>query len=221
MKDERLIKARNTSLESKKPVIIKSIDIKDTRGDILLTDISQIPLFNSNGDFQGFLMVIEDVSETVIAQAELRRKNEELERIDSKFKEMNNRLQIANKGQIAVDDNLIKLREEKLKELEHINTLVENKQRELESLGGSINLKTEELDGVSIKLQENKSNLEMIENELVKKTELESIIPPQEGLTNNWKEKFELFDEIDKFLGINDDTLKTKKIDHGTEIEKD
>jgi hypothetical protein len=156
-----------------------------------------MPIFNNNGEFQGILMVIKDVTDMVIVQSELRKKDEELGRLDSKLKE------------------------EKLKELEHIDNLVEKKQRELESLSGSIALKTEELDGVSIKLQENKSALELTENKLAKKVELESATPSQEGFTENWNEKLKLYDEIDKFLGINDDSLKTKKIDHEIDIQED
>lgn len=84
------------------------------------------------------------------------------------------------------------------------------------------NLLLDEIDDIKIKLQDNRSALEMVENELSRrKAELEIVTPPQQDIGEPWKEKLSTDEEIDKFLGDSNDNLKTKKLDFQAEIDQD
>jgi len=206
--------------KDKMPVTIKSISVKDKQGDIHLTNISHIPMFDNSGEFQGSMMILEDISDTGEIQAELKRKDEDLEKLESRFKDVYNKLQIANRGQITIDQRFMKLSEDKQREMENIGKLLENKKRELDLVNDSIASKTGELGNISVKIEEGKSALQMVESELTKrKTELESATPStSEALSKALKEKLKIYDEIDKSLGITDDNaIKTKKIEHEKE----
>ncbi len=72
-------------------------------------------MFDDKGEFKGSIMVIEDISNVEELQAELRRKEEDFERLECKFRDVHNKLQITKFGQLSVDQNFMKLNEEKQK----------------------------------------------------------------------------------------------------------
>jgi hypothetical protein len=169
---------------------------------------------SENGEFLGALMVLDDISDTKEISAELKRKQEDLEKLDSKFKDIHTKLKIADKGKISVEGQIPKFTLEQQKKMKHIGNILEEKQKELMSISKAISSKHDELGSVTKKLEEEKSSLEMVENELSKK-KLELQTPPltEEELGKTVKEKLKLFGEIDKSLSIvEDDNLKTKKI---------
>jgi len=219
IKKERILEAMKKFEHDKKPLSVKSISIRDKRGDVHLTNLLHTPMIDNKGEFQGAIILLEDVSDTEEMQAEIRRREEEFETLDSKFKDVYTKLQIANKEKLAVDEHFKLLGDEKQKEKENLSNSLEKKQKELESLNISIESRSKELDIVTIKLGETKSYLQTVENDIArKKTELEHIHPSEEALSKAWREKLKIYDEIDKSLGITSgDILKTKKIEHKTE----
>jgi len=223
MKKERILEGIRQFEKDKKPVAVKSISIKNKKGDVRLTNVSHVPMHNQNGEFLGAIMTLDDISDTEGIQAELKRKQEELEKLDSKFKDVNTKLKIANTGKILVDGQIQKANEEKQREIEHIGSLLEKKQRELESISSSITSKTDELESITKKLEEDKSALQTVENELARRrAELENPPLTEEELGKTVKEKIKIFDEIDKSLGIDEqESLKTKKISGESDIEGD
>jgi PAS domain S-box-containing protein len=116
MKKERISNGILQSEREKKPLSIQSVSIKNNKGDIRLTNISHIPMIGSKGDLQGAIMILDDVTDTEEIKADLKIKEEDLGRLDSKLKNANNKLQISNKGKIAFDEHFSKLKEEKQKE---------------------------------------------------------------------------------------------------------
>ena len=62
----------------------------------------------------------------------------------------------------------------------------------------------------------------MVENELARrKAQLGSFIPTQETQINPLKDKIQTNEEIDEFIGVTNDSLKTKKLDFETDINED
>ena len=214
MKKERILEGISKFEKDKKPISVKSISIKNKQGGIYLTNISHVPMHDQNGEYLGAIMVLDDISETKEISAELKRKQEDLEKLDSKFKDVYTRLKIVDKGKIIVEGQIPKVNDEHQREIKHIGNLLEEKQKELESICKSISSKNDELGSITKKLEEDKSTLKMVENELVRrKLEIETPQLNEEELGKAVKEKLKLFDEIDKSLSIVDeDNLKTKKI---------
>lgn len=97
------------------------------------------------------------------------------------------------------------------------NQMIENQHKFTEK-----NFLLNELDDIKIKLRDNRSALEMVENELSRrKAELETVTPPQKEIDEPWEEKLSTDEEIDKFLGNSNENLKTKKLDFEAEIDQD
>jgi PAS domain S-box-containing protein len=215
MKKERILEGVRQFAQDKKPVEIKSISVKNQHGNIYLTNISHVPMNDKNGEYKGAIMVLDDISETEEINSELKRKQEEFEKLDSRFKEVNTKLKIAVDGQIPRVD------EEKQREVEHIGSLIENKKKEFETICNSIASKNTELENISKILDENKSILKTLEKDLaIKRDTPESPPLSEENISKTVTEKLNLINEIDKTLGLtDDDSLRTKKIaeEFGTE----
>jgi PAS domain S-box-containing protein len=65
MKNEKISDAASRSQRDRKPITVRSVSIEGRNGNRFLTDVSQIPLIDSDGEFQGALMVINDVSGSI------------------------------------------------------------------------------------------------------------------------------------------------------------
>ena len=64
---------------TEKQVKTKSIAVTDRKGNVKLTDVSQMPIVDTNGNVQGTIMVLDDKSEIAGMKAEMERKDEEIE----------------------------------------------------------------------------------------------------------------------------------------------
>jgi PAS domain S-box-containing protein len=212
MGKERLREGLRQCQKEKKSVTVKSISIKNQRGDVSLTDISHMPVLDSHGESQGAVMVINDVSEIAKIQAELEQKQQDLKNLDNRFQEVYTKLKLTNRDKAANSDDLMKIKTDiqmENRDKEHMDNILNEKKRELESLSKSIELKTSEFDSINTKLQEDRSVLNLIGTEVEKKQKEIEI----DGTTSEtWKEKLKIYDEIGKCLDVSDDKLKTKKI---------
>ena len=93
----------------KQPLSVNSITIKNKQGDVFLTDISQFPMFNKEGKFQGSIMVIDDISESQEVISELKQKNEDLERLQNKFRDVHTKLKLIEKDKHTItEDKIVK-----------------------------------------------------------------------------------------------------------------
>ena len=223
MKKERILEKMKQFKRDRQPIKVRSISVRNKKGDIRLTDFSQTPLLDNNGDFHGSIMMLDDVSEREGIQAELQRKHEDLQKLDSKFQDVYTRLKLVNEDKLAADEHLLKVGKDKQRELRHVANLLEEKQQELEGLNNSISLKNGELEDISTKIEESRSNLQMVETELARrKTELETTPLSDDELSKTWKEKLKIYDEIDKSLSPTDEEpLKTKKIPNNKDTESE
>jgi len=213
IKKERILEKIKEFEKNKAPVTIKSISVKNKKGDIILTNISQTPLFDSNGEFQGAIMRLDDVSDTEGTQAELRRKQDDFEKLDRKFQDVYTKLKLVTQEKSAYDEHLSRLGDDKNREIGNLSGALKEKQRELESINNTIMNKSGELTNLNKALEENKSNLSFVESEISKKRqELGSFIEPKD-VSKALKDKLRLIDEIDKSIGLpEEETLKTKKM---------
>jgi len=218
MKKERIIDKIKEFNKNKNPVTVRSISVKDKNGEVLLTNISQTPLFDSNGGFQGSILRLDDVSDTEGIHAELKRKQDDFEKLDRKFQDVYTKLKLVSQEKSAYDEHLSRLGNDKNREIGNLSRVLEEKQRELESINDSIINKSDELNNLNKSLEENKSNLSFVESELTRKQqELET--DPKE-VSKILKDKLKLIGEIDKSIGIPEqETLKTKKMLDETEEE--
>jgi PAS domain S-box-containing protein len=211
MEKERLREGIQHCRGEKKPVIVKSVSLKNQQGTRFLTDISQIPLLDSTGALQGMLMVIDDISDVAEVQARCERQQEDMKTLEGRFQETFRNLKAADMEKNAMNTELMKLRSELelgTKTKGTIDTMIGDKQKELDAMNQSISSKMNELNIVTIKLEGIKSVLEMLETERQKKNlERPPAIP-----SDAWKERLKIYDEIDKSLNVADDGLKTKKL---------
>jgi chromosome segregation ATPase len=218
MKKERVLEEMKKFKKNKGPVSVKSISIKNNKGDVFLTNISHMPLVDNNGGFQGSLMIINDVSENAKIHAELQQKRQELANLDSKFQDIQSKFKLANHGKMAQDQDLMNVKiqlEAGTKEMNHVNSLLRDKQRQIDALSKSIEIKTNELNGISVKLQEGRSALDMLDSKIVKRqNELNIDRDSPETPGGVWKESsFKMYEEIDKKFGTGEEAIKTKKLE--------
>jgi len=165
-------------------------------------------------------MRLDDVSDTEGIQAELRRKQEDFEKLDSKFHDVYTKLKLVTQEKSSYDAHLSRLGKDKNREIGNLSRALEEKQRELESVNNTILNKSGELDNLNKALEENKSNLIFIESEISqKRQELDSFNEPKE-VSKAFKDKLKLIDEIDRSIGqTEEETLKTKKMLDNSEDE--
>jgi chromosome segregation ATPase len=183
----------------------------------MLTDLSYMPVIDSNEKVQGVITVINDVSKVAELQAELERRQKEFEGLNDKFQEVYTQLKLADRAKIAETDDLVQIKndmEQRSQEMQHIDSILEKKKRELESLSISIESKTGELSNINKELEENRSALGSAQTELEKKQkEIEINEKIMEIPDKPLGGKLILTDEINKTLNVVDGELKTKKIE--------
>ena len=195
MERERLREGLEQCKKDKKAVTVKSVSIKNQNGDRFLTNVSQIPLIDGNGEFQGVMMVIDDVTNIVGMQAEIERKQEEMKDLDRRFKETFTRLKLADMAKngaskIAPGPEL----DNRIKELDHTD-----RQKMVR-----------ELINESIKLGGDKAIVGELQSGTKEELGLEE--RSEEGEESTWKEKLRIYDKIDECLDATEDNIKTKKL---------
>ena len=156
-------------------------------------------MYDHNGEFQGAMMVLEDVGEKEEITAELKRTKNDFDKLDMKFHDVHTKLKLVNTEISAYDTQIDRISEEKNREIGNISKILDDKQRELENINKNLEEKQESLNFVEQMLAGKQKELEF---------DTES-----KGSSQVWKEKLKLYDEIDKSLGISEEnSLKTKKL---------
>ena len=217
MKDERLVDAQNQCQTSKKSITVNSVHLKNQNDDNLLADISHIPLTDSNEEHQGSIMVINDATKMAEMQSELEQKQQDLEKLDNKYREIHTQLELVNRERTATNKGMEKIKDEvekRNKEIRDIESQLEGKQKTLETTNRFITSKTSELDTLTAELEEKRLALSLVESELQRKQQqLEVDEKIMEMPSQPLKGRLTLSDEIDKCLDMIDGELKTKKIE--------
>jgi hypothetical protein len=114
---QRLRESIKQCREAKKAVTVKSLSLKDKNDNRFLTNVSQIPLLDSTGEFQGIIMVIDDVTSVVAMQAELQRKGEEMDSLNRRFQETYTKLKLASIERNQVSRFASEIQREPVKEV--------------------------------------------------------------------------------------------------------
>jgi uncharacterized coiled-coil protein SlyX len=207
---ERLREGLNQCRKEEKANTVKSIAIKNPQGHRHLTDISNIPLTDNNGEFQGVAIVIDDVSNIANIEAELTRKQEDIENLTSRLQDTYTKLKIANMDRDSFE---LKPRFD-ISNAAKLEDNIEKRMKKLETINESIESKINELNDVTVKLAESKSVLDKVGAEIQKRQkELQSgEMDSKDKMNETWRNKLKIYDEIDKCLNITDDNLKTKKL---------
>ena len=220
-KKERVLEGLRQFEKNKQPVKIKSISIKDSDDEVHLTDISHIPMHDTDGQFQGSIMILDDISEKEEIHAELNKKQEELNELNTKFEKVYSKLQFIEQDRFARDQYMMKVGDDNQKKIDDIKSILDKKKKELETLNSNIISKTSELESINTKILESKSILIDFENKIAqKKFDLNRTSQSEGELSKTFKDKLKIIDEIDKTLGKSEEEpLKTKKLDADNENE--
>ena len=174
MKDKRLIDANSQCQQDKKSVTVKSVGIKDLKGNRIMTDVSHTPLFDSNEEFSGSIIVINDISKAAETQVELEQKQEELENLKSRFQETFRKLSLVNR-EIEVTNE--ELKESRLE--------LDDKDNRINELENELSRQENELKSEVEKLRVAEEDILEKNNEISKiKTELESRLSEIENKNN-------------------------------------
>jgi len=160
--DERITDAGTKLLKHKKPVNVKSVTIKDKQGNRRLTDVTQMPMVDSNGETQGAIMVFDDVSDRVEIQAELERKQQQLDDITTKYQDAYKKLSLVDREIDATNQELKQKKDALEKKTTESNDLnleiqkqtmsLELKKQELETADNTIQEKTNEVHSLQFSL---------------------------------------------------------------------
>jgi len=211
MEKERVNDGILQCYRDKKPVMIKSISLKNRGGTRFLTDISLVPILDGDEETQGAFMIVHDISDVTEIQARLERQKEEILALELRYQDAYAKLKVSGIEKNAICDDLTKVRTEldsKTKTAGHVDVLLEEKKRELETTNELITSKVHELNDITKKLDGIRLELDVFETEK-KKMEMQKTPPvPNEEL----KEKLKIYNEIDKWLNCKEDAIQTKKI---------
>jgi PAS domain S-box-containing protein len=185
MGKERVREGFEQCKKMKEPVTIHSVSLKGDSENRVLTNVTQIPLVNDIGEFQGMMLVIDDVTDFAGLQADLQIKQQEMTDLTKRFQEMPNKLKITTiqkEPAIEVLESQSSEKENPLFILKDDQSMI---QSEKKSLAGDIDHfieKTEEHTG-------------QLHDEIT------------------WKNELRICNEIEKCLDhASDDHLKTKKL---------
>jgi PAS domain S-box-containing protein len=104
MKRQRIKEAMESSINSKNVIDVKSISIKDTHGERILTNITNIPFFNSKGEYQGLTIILEDVTDLTTMKAEMKRRDMLVNQLDNKLYGNCSRLKLDSQIDVKKED---------------------------------------------------------------------------------------------------------------------
>jgi chromosome segregation protein len=181
-----------------------------------------MPMHDQNGEFQGAIVILDDISDTEEIHAELRRKQQDLKKLDGKYREIHTQFELLNRERNATDNGIKKIKDEvdkRNKKMRNIESDLEKGQKTLETTNELIASKTSELNALTEELREKNSMLSLIEFELQRKQkELEIDGKITEMPDQPLKGRLTLSSEIDQHLDTTDGELRTKKIEDADEL---
>jgi chromosome segregation ATPase len=214
MELERIRNGLRQCFQEKKPVMLKSISLKNQDGTRSITDISLVPLFEGNEETQGAFLIVYDISDVTDLQKRLERQKEEILALETRCQDTYTQLKAPTiENTVGSKDATMIRTELDVKTTGHVEALLEEKKRELEATNELIASKVHELNDVTKKLDGIRLELDVFEAEK-KKMDMQKTPPvPSE----EWKEKLKIYNEIDKWLNGREEGLQTKKIKESEE----
>jgi hypothetical protein len=169
----------------KEPVTIHSVSLKGDSENRVLTNVTQIPLVNDIGEFQGMMLVIDDVTDFAGLQADLQIKQQEMTDLTKRFQEMSTKLMVTT----VHKEPTLEMLESQSSEKENPLFILKDDQLMIQS--------------------EKKSLAGDIDHFIEKREEYTGQL--HDGTT--WKDELRICNEIEKCLDhASDDHLKTKKL---------
>jgi PAS domain S-box-containing protein len=185
MDKERVREGFEQCKKMKEPVMIHSVSLKGDSENRVLTNVTQIPLIDDMGEFQGMMLVIDDVTSFVGIQADLQLKEQEMTDLTKRFQEMSTKLKITT---IHTESAIEMLESQSSKKENPLFILKDDQlmiQSEKKSLTGDIDHFIEEREEHTGQLHDE----------------------------TTWKDELRICNEIEKCLDhSSDDHLKTKKL---------
>ncbi|MFH1014112.1 MAG: PAS domain-containing protein, partial [Thermoplasmatota archaeon] len=171
--------------KKKEPVTIHSVSLKGDSENRILTNISQIPLLDDAGEFQGMMLVIDDVTDFVGIQTDLQIKQQEITDLTKRFQDIYTSLKVTTINKEPATKMLETQSEGKESDLCILKDDQPIIQVEKKSLAGDI-------DHI---IQSGEEHTEQHHEE------------------STWKKELRICNEIEKCLDhASDDHLKTKKL---------
>jgi two-component system, chemotaxis family, CheB/CheR fusion protein len=173
------------ALRDKKAAVLKEKEIINHKGDKRYIDITDVPLIDQNGELQGTIIMMDDVTDDKRLRDELKRSNEELQELNAKLETTNEELESTNEELETTAEELQSTAEE----LETSNEELQSTNEELETSNEELRSLNEELETTNDELRERTLQFNIINthNEAIINNIVEGLIVlDKSGLVTTW-----------------------------------
>jgi two-component system CheB/CheR fusion protein len=173
------------AIREKKPVTISDIEIINPKGEKKYVDVTTVPLVGQNGELQGSIMMMDDVTDDLRLRDELKRSNEDLQELNAKLETTNEELESTNEELETTAEELQSTAEEletSNEELQSTNEELETSNEELRSLNEELETTNDELRERTVQLNIINTSSEAIINNIVESL----IVLDKDGVVTTW-----------------------------------
>jgi len=177
--------ALRDAIHDKKTAVLKEKEIINHKGDKRYIDITDVPLIDQNGELQGAIIMMDDVTDDKRLRDELKRSNEELQELNAKLETTNEELESTNEELETTAEELQSTAEE----LETSNEELQSTNEELETSNEELRSLNEELETTNDELRERTFQFNVVNtyNEAIINNIVESLIVlDKTGLVTTW-----------------------------------
>ncbi len=130
------------ALHDRRPVVLKEKEIVNHKGEKRYVDATVVPLIGQNGELQGTIVMMDDVTSDKRLRDELKRANEEQQELNAKLETTNEELESTNEELETTAEELQSTAEE----LETSNEELQSTNEELETSNEELRSLNEELE---------------------------------------------------------------------------
>ncbi len=179
--DDRLHHAQQQSVMEKKPVTIESISLQGSSTSKHLANITHVPLFDSNGEWDGSIFTIDDVTDRIALESALQKKNEDVEIATKRFRDAQKKLHLIDAETKAANQDLKESRNalrQKTQEITQLQNELAQRQQEftkqqeaLQEIQRRLDEKNTEIMTVQLELRQLQKTTDIREEELNRKQE--------------------------------------------------
>ncbi len=173
------------AIREKKPVTISDMEIINPKGEKRYVDVTTVPLVGQNGELQGTIMMMDDVTDDRRLRDELKCSNEDLQELNAKLETTNEELESTNEELETTAEELQSTAEE----LETSNEELQSTNEELETSNEELRSLNEELETTNDELRERTGQLNVINayNEgIINNVDEGLIVLDKEGMVTTW-----------------------------------
>ncbi len=142
----------------KKNIRVEALEVTDYRGGKRFLDLTLVPLIDPNSEFQGIIIIINDVTEDKKLRDDLKKSNEDLQMANEKLETTNEELVSANEELETTTEELQSTAEE----LETSNEELQSTNEELETTNEELRSSNEELETTNDELKDRTEQLDLI-----------------------------------------------------------